>query len=137
MAEERFVLTRAGYDELQRELTRLKARRQDQMDTFSDMSDYWDIDPSPEGGYGFFPAPSEHVRDNRGIGLEQQDVRIAGMRPEVRLCPWGDRLPAQGLGQRMDPFLVGKKQTHAAIISARFVAADCCDGNGADPVASL
>jgi len=48
MADERFILTRAGYEELQRELERLQARRQAQMETFSDMSDYWDIDPSPE-----------------------------------------------------------------------------------------
>jgi transcription elongation factor GreA len=48
MAEERFVLTRAGYEQLQDELKTLQERRQGAMDTFADMSDYWDIDPSPE-----------------------------------------------------------------------------------------
>jgi len=94
MAEERFVLTRAGYEELQGELERLQARRKGQMDTFSDMSDYWDIDPSPEEAAYVDARTTKEDLDGRigHLTLVLQHAEIVDDDPDLSTVDPGDRV---------------------------------------------
>ncbi len=65
MAEERFFLTRAGYDALKRELEALKSRDQQQLADYA--STLWTSDPSPEEA-AFVEAKVTKERTDERIG---------------------------------------------------------------------
>jgi transcription elongation factor GreA len=94
MAEERFVLTRAGYDALERELEALQARRQQEMDEFADISDYWDIDPSPEEAAYFDARVTKEQLDERigHLTLVLQHAEIVEKDPDPQRVDPGDRV---------------------------------------------
>lgn len=77
MAEERFTLTRAGYDHLQRELQDLEARLKEKVDALSDF-EYTDLDEGRDEGaydetsemYGDIERRIDHLK----LVLENADV---------------------------------------------------------------
>ncbi len=90
MAEERFVLTRAGYEELQAELRRLEAKRQDEMAGYPEMQPF-DTDPSHEEG----------AYDNAREDKETTDSRIGHLKLVLEHADvLGDEDPNPG---RVDP----------------------------------
>jgi transcription elongation factor GreA len=104
MAEERFILTRAGYEELQRELKALQARRQEQMETFADMSDYWDIDPSPEEAAYFDARTTKEQLDERigHLTLVLQHAEVVDDDPDLSTVDPGDRVTVWDFGENRE-----------------------------------
>ncbi len=94
MAEERFILTRAGYEKLQRELKTLQARLHGEMEIFSDMSDFWDIDPSPEeAAYVDARITKEQLDERIGhLTLVLQHAEVVDDDPDLSTVDPGDRV---------------------------------------------
>ncbi len=117
MAEERFILTRAGYEALQRELKALQARRQGEMDEFADMSDYWDIDPSKEEAAYFDSRTTKEQLDERigHLTLVLQHAQVMDDDPDPTRVDPGDRVTVWDFGENREQHfdLVGSEEvTH-------------------------
>ncbi len=94
MADERFILTKAGYEELKEELRRLEAEHRDQLAAYQEMQPF-DVDPSHEEG-AYVDVRDEKERTDERIGhlklvLEHADV-IGDEDPDVQRVDPGERV---------------------------------------------
>ncbi len=102
MAEERFILTKAGYRELQEELRRLEAKRQDELSQYPALQPF-DVDPSHEEGAYDNAREDKETTDSR-IGhlklvLEHADV-IGDEDPNVGRVDPGERVTVYDMAER-------------------------------------
>ncbi len=102
MAEERFVLTRAGFEELQAELRRLQAKRQDELSGYPEMQPF-DVDPShEEGAYDNAREDKETTEERIGhlkLVLEHADV-IGDEDPDPGRVDPGERVTVWDVMER-------------------------------------
>src|SRR4051794_6049624 len=100
MAEERFVLTRAGYEELQRELAELEQREQGQLANYADVN--YSSDPSKEEA-AFVETKVEKERTEERIGhlkLVLQNAQVVDEDPDPTTIDPGDRVTVWDFGER-------------------------------------
>ncbi len=102
MAEERFVLTQAGYRELQQELQRLEAQYQNELSLYPEEQPF-DTDPSHEEG-AYDNAREDKETTNERIGhlklvLEHADV-IGDEDPDAGRVDPGERVTIWDVAER-------------------------------------
>lgn len=92
MAEERFVLTPNGYEQLKQELEELEARRRDETERLADTID--DVDPSTEMGAYFDARTMREQIDQRIIYIQRvlDRAEILGADPDPTRVDPGDRV---------------------------------------------
>lgn len=92
MAEEQFVLTPNGYEQLKQELAELEARRQDETERLADTID--DVDPSTEMAAYFDARTMQEQTDQRIIYIKRvlEQAEILGEDPDPTRVDPGDRV---------------------------------------------
>lgn len=92
MAEQRFVLTRDGYEQLKQELEELEARRRDETERLADTID--DLDPATEMGAYFDARTMREQIDQRIVYIRQalEQAEILGEDPDPNRVDPGDRV---------------------------------------------
>jgi transcription elongation factor GreA len=117
MAEQNFILTRAGYEELQRELAAFKAEYQERLAEFADVN-YSANDPTPEEG-AYFEARTmkEHVEERIGyIELVLQRADVIDEDPDPNHIDPGDVVTVWNFTEGREevfPLLGSAELTHA------------------------
>src|SRR5258708_35231840 len=96
MAEERFTLTRTGYDNLQRELQDLEVRRQEELAALAEV-DYTDLDTGrEEAAYDETRETKEDIEQRIGhLKLVLENAEVIDENPDPETINHGGRT---GLG---------------------------------------
>ena len=99
MAEDRFVLTRDGYETLQRELNELEALYQRQLADFADVND--DEPANEEGAYFDRRVIKERTEERVGhLRLVLEHAEVVDEDPDPTRIDPGDRVTVMDVGTR-------------------------------------
>ncbi len=92
MAEERFVLTPNGYEQLRQELEELEARRREESENLADVVS--DVDPSVEIGAYIDARTTQDQIDQRIVYIKRvlEQAEILGEDPDPARVDPGDRV---------------------------------------------
>jgi transcription elongation factor GreA len=101
MAEDRFTLTRAGYENLQRELQDLEARREQQLAALAEF-DYTDLDTGrEEAAYDATRETKEDIEQRIGhLKLVLENADVVDEDPDPERINAGDRAVVWDYNQR-------------------------------------
>jgi transcription elongation factor GreA len=93
MATERFILTRQGYEQLQRELTDIEARRAERLEQLRDYKDDVGENPNEEGAFFEAETMKEHFDERIGhLQLVLQEAEVIDDDPNPHTADPGDRV---------------------------------------------
>lgn len=98
MAEQRFVLTQNGYEQLKQELEELEARRREETERLADV--VGDVDPSVEMGAYFDVSTMREQIDQRILYIKQvlERAEILGEDPDPTRVDPGERVTVWDIG---------------------------------------
>jgi len=101
MAEERFTLTRAGYENLQRELQDMESRREQQLAALAEF-DYTDLDTGrEEAAYDETRETKEDIEQRIGhLKLVLENAEVIDEDPDPERINAGDRAVVWDFNQR-------------------------------------